>query len=314
MDNHPMLPDRHCRACRSASLQSLGRLPTASVFAGQPLVPPWPGGSLLRCRACRLGQRHPLQDEGDYARLYATAAADVWVSTGLRADQTRVLQAILDARGGAQVLDVGCYDGALLDALPPGYERYGIEPSAAAAQRARGRGVNVLGASLDALAAGSAALPGDGFDLITAVDVIEHVADPADTLARMAALLAPGGLLLVSTGNLDAAAWRWAGARYWYCSFPEHISFASEPWARQVAPRCGLELTAFQPFRYYGDGSGRPAWKSRFRFGREWLRTRAAEAFSRVLSRPAGPRTAERVLGSQGVFEDHVLMHFRRLP
>ena len=144
------------------------------------------------------------------------------------------------------------------------------------------------------------------------MDVIEHVPNPTDTLSRMARLLAPGGHLLVSTGSLDATAWKWAGGRFWYCSFPEHISFASEQWARHVASLNDLDLTLFEPFRYDADGSGRPVWKMKLAFGRQWLRTRLAEGLAAVRGRPLEGRAAQRILGSQGLFEDHVLMGFRR--
>lgn len=44
---------------------------------------------------------------------------------------------------------------------------------------------------------------GTGYDLIIAGDVIEHVRDPEELLAKLAALLGPGGRLLVSTPNIS---------------------------------------------------------------------------------------------------------------
>ncbi len=42
------------------------------------------------------------------------------------------------------------------------------------------------------------------FDLVTAMEVVEHVADPKSFLADLAARLSPGGLLILSTPNRTA--------------------------------------------------------------------------------------------------------------
>lgn len=46
-----------------------------------------------------------------------------------------------------------------------------------------------------------AALPPATFDLVTSMEVVEHVADPAVFIGELAARLAPGGLLILSTPN-----------------------------------------------------------------------------------------------------------------
>jgi 2-polyprenyl-6-hydroxyphenyl methylase/3-demethylubiquinone-9 3-methyltransferase len=48
---------------------------------------------------------------------------------------------------------------------------------------------------------GQLAAEGHRYDLVISMEVIEHVADPATFVAQLASLLAPGGLLLVSTPN-----------------------------------------------------------------------------------------------------------------
>ncbi len=44
-------------------------------------------------------------------------------------------------------------------------------------------------------------LAGDTFDLVTSMEVIEHVTDPAAFVAALERALAPGGLMLLSTPN-----------------------------------------------------------------------------------------------------------------
>lgn len=284
-----------CRQCGSGGLHPMGPLPPATVFAGQPLEPPWPGGDLYRCGRCGLGQRHPVRPQAEYDRLYAAAPTGVWASADLRPDQRRVKARIeADRPLGGAVLDVGCYDGRLLAALAPHHARFGVEASDAAAAQARRQGVAIVARRVDELDAVART-----FDVVCAVDVIEHLPDPRAFVATLARRVAPGGLLLLSTGALDTPAWRWAGGAYWYCGFPEHLSFVSAAWARRVAAELGLVAEHVERFAY-----AEPPWPERLarrvRFAGRVLRSRATGA---------PPR---RSVGEPGLFADHLLIALRR--
>lgn len=296
-----------CRQCGSAALDDLGRIPRADVFAGQPLVPPWDGGSLFACRDCALTFRHPIRSDDAHEQLYAQASAEVWVSSELRPDQQLVLGAMRRLlRPGGSVLDVGCYDGTLLAALGPSFDRCGVEASEAAGATAKQRGIRMVGRrvrDLDAL--------DERFDLVCAVDVIEHMARPDDFLRTLVRCLSPGGSLLISTGSADAPAWREAGGCYWYCSFPEHLSFISPAWAEKTAPALGLTVADVQRF-VYGDIDTSERARLIARYRRRLARQRRWAGLAGWLPRSTVERRTLRVLGRPGLFDDHILLTLTR--
>ena len=104
---------------------------------------------------------------------------------------------------GRSALDVGCGAGLLAEPLTRlGAEVTAVDAApeliAAAQAHAAGQGI-----SIDYRAVGVEDLIGE-YDLVTALEVIEHVADPLAFVLSLAARLAPGGLLILSTPNRTA--------------------------------------------------------------------------------------------------------------
>ena len=102
---------------------------------------------------------------------------------------------------GRRALDVGCGAGLLTEPLARlGAQVAGIDAAsesiAVARAHAEGQGL-----AIDYRQGGVESLAGERFDLIVSMEVIEHVADPAGFVAAIANVLAPGGLVLLSTPN-----------------------------------------------------------------------------------------------------------------
>jgi len=104
---------------------------------------------------------------------------------------------------GLKVLDVGCgsgVHGAELKRIH-GHEVFGVDLSASSIQKAKTR----LAEAYVADVTQPERYPFFGrqqFDVIVFSDILEHLYDPADVLARHIALLAPGGKILISLPNV----------------------------------------------------------------------------------------------------------------
>ncbi|MCX2801840.1 bifunctional 2-polyprenyl-6-hydroxyphenol methylase/3-demethylubiquinol 3-O-methyltransferase UbiG [Microbulbifer thermotolerans] len=120
---------------------------------------------------------------------------------------------------GKKLLDVGCGGGILTEAMAQrGAEVTGIdmgeEPLKVAKLHAAESGVqvNYQRLTVEELAAKQ---PGS-FDIVTCLEMLEHVPDPASVIRACAQLVRPGGHLFFSTINRTAKGWLFAvvGAEY----------------------------------------------------------------------------------------------------
>ena len=104
---------------------------------------------------------------------------------------------------GRTALDVGCGAGLLAEPLARlGAKVTAIDAAPEVIEVAIGHAAG-QGLEIDYRAADVAAVEGQ-FDLVTSLEVIEHVADPAAFVAALAQRLAPGGLMILSTPNRTA--------------------------------------------------------------------------------------------------------------
>ena len=123
------------------------------------------------------------------------------------------------ALAGARVLDVGCGGGLLSEALARAGARVtGIDLAPGMIEVAR---LHAAESQLDIDYRGTAAeelarTAPESFDVVTCMEMLEHVPDPAAMVATLARLLSPGGAFFVSTINRNLKSFLLAivGAEY----------------------------------------------------------------------------------------------------
>ena len=145
--------------------------------------------------------------------------------------------------GRLRLLDLGCGAGLASEALAAiGHDVLGVDASAPAIDAARahqaltqgeaGRSSGTLSYRCDT----AEALVGEGqkFDVVLALELIEHVPDPADFVMLLERLLVPGGLLIVSTLNRT---WRsLAGAKIGAEYVLRLLPVGTHDWHKFVTP------------------------------------------------------------------------------
>jgi 2-polyprenyl-3-methyl-5-hydroxy-6-metoxy-1,4-benzoquinol methylase len=245
----------NCRICDGPT-QVIGE--KAGHFAQRSFV-------LLRCERCRLSfVENPWLD---YAKIYDTAyyegrGADPLVDYRFELAEpertirrhewqgiVEIVSQLTNVTAETRWLDFGCGNGGLVRHArrAVGCEVVGFEQGGIVAA-ARAAGIPIVEPEALAGLAGS-------FDVLTAIEVLEHVVDPLATLREIRRLLRPGGLFFYTTGN--AAPFRDRLISWGYFIPEIHISLY-EPASMTEA----LRRTGFEP-RQHGY---LPGWDEVIRF------------------------------------------------
>ena len=161
----------------------------------------------------------------------------------------------LDSLAGLRVLDIGCGGGILSEPLARlGAAVVGVDPSdgniavARAHAAQAGLAIDYRHTSAEALAA-----TGESFDMVLAMEVVEHVSDVALFVDVAAQMVKPGGLLFVATLNRTVKSFALAivGAEYILRWLPR----GTHQWDKFVTPN-ELEIAIEQSGLSIGDQTG----------------------------------------------------------
>jgi 2-polyprenyl-6-hydroxyphenyl methylase/3-demethylubiquinone-9 3-methyltransferase len=207
---------------------------------------------------------HPNVDRAEIAKFEALAQR--WWDPGsefkpLHDINPLRLKFINDRVGlkGKRVLDVGCGGGILSEGMADlGADVTGIDLGEAPLAVARlhlkesGQKVEYLQISAEDLARER---PGD-FDVVTCLEMLEHVPDPASTITACARLVKPGGTVVFSTINRNPKSFLFAviGAEYVLNMLPrgthEYMKFIRPSEMERWARAAGLTLRELVGMHY----------------------------------------------------------------
>lgn len=143
--------------------------------------------------------------------------------------------------GGGSLLDVGCGFGYLLARFRDRYRTFGIEVSSHAGPLARAHaGARIAVADLQ----GGLPFREDAFDVVVAINVVEHLPDPEAGVRAIRDVLRPGGLCVIHLPTIGGPVSRLL-YRAFYAADPTHVY---RPSSREI--RRLFEAHGFRTLRH----------------------------------------------------------------
>ena len=143
-------------------------------------------------------------------------------------------------RPGAQLLDVGCGNGAFLElARTAGWHVRGLDFDPKAVASARKRGLDVVEGNIEQLQDQATA-----YDWICCSHVIEHVHNPIDMLQQLHSLLRPGGTLWLQTPNIASLGHERFGPHWRGLEPPRHLTLFTPDGLQRAVANAGLSTEA----------------------------------------------------------------------
>ena len=243
-------------------------------------------GEIHKCDECGFLQC-PYMD--DVLSFYEGMDDDGYEDTRAeRALQSRrLIRTIARHKPSGRLLDVGAGSGILVEeAQKAGFESDGVEPSTALQTRAVSLGLPVYGGVLP-----HQATPGP-YDVVTVVDVIEHVDDPVGLMRNVADTLADDGICLVVTPDVKSVAARIMGMKWWHFRIA-HIGYFDKQTLSKCMSGAGLEVVEMR----------RPSWY----FPVSYLLVRLSTYLPRWL-RPPVPKFLDRIVVPLNLFDSMLVI------
>lgn len=205
--------------------------------------------SYVACASCGAVRLHPFPEPGDAAELYGdeyfTAAAhggyhDYAADEAIHRRNGRARLRKLGPPPAGQhpiLIDIGCaYGFTLVEAAHRGWQPMGVDVNAAARAAVAEAGFPAAPTMAEL------GLQPGSVGAVTFFQVLEHLPDPVGALREAAALLAPGGRVLIETWDRRSLMARLMKSRWQQATPPSVLWLFSEADVRRMCAEAGLEL------------------------------------------------------------------------
>ena len=207
---------------------------------------------LAKCRSCGLVYAHPRLTDADVMKRYSPEyfygeylpvfrADDKGYDPDLVRGHYRLYLTLLGEQSvpGGRLLDVGCGAGFFLKAAEEaGWAVEGVEVSPTAADYAN----RVLSLKVHRTKVEDAGFAPDTFDVVTLLDTIEHLGNPARAMAEIFRILKPGGRMILNTPDLKSLSRRVLGKSWAVLTPAEHLQYYTAKTLRRTLAGAGFRI------------------------------------------------------------------------
>jgi 2-polyprenyl-3-methyl-5-hydroxy-6-metoxy-1,4-benzoquinol methylase len=226
---------------------------------------------IVRCSSCAFWYLNPQPSDQELEKIYASYYGTVESHLDFRKTVFEDLISFLEPRrknfsesdisptvkSAPTLVDIGCGNGDFIHlAQKHGWSVGGAEISTHAVEFATSeRGLNVIKSNLEELPFESSS-----FDVVTILDVLEHLRDPRKTLTEIFRILKPGGLIVIRVPNtpfqfLKARLQRLRhGSRFTTMATPLHLNHFDAASLGHAVTQAGFTIQKLCPAA--ADGSG----------------------------------------------------------
>jgi len=238
---------KSCPLCRSESITLFkpGTIDPQSITSDDFKITDSNYGSLwtfYKCRKCRFVFFNPYVPDEDIVEFYAQLKDEEYGSEaeGRSKNFRTLLNRLKRLTPGNTLLDVGAAGGIFVNlAQTFGYEAEGIEPSEfLCAEATKHYGLSLFNGTVESF---QREKPDAQYAVVTLLDIIEHLTDPAGFMQAVDALLAENGLLVIVTPDIDSLAARLMGKRWWHYRIA-HINFFNLTSLRFLLDKFGYRI------------------------------------------------------------------------
>lgn len=196
----------HCLLCAGSELRKL------SAFRRVQLV---------KCVGCGFVFCEKIPSEKELADYYSNYGLQQYLSPITVKRYHEWLDDFEQYRSTGNLLDIGCANGLfLVEAQKRGWKVFGTEYGSEQVINCRAKNITMNQGPLQ-----MEMFPGIEFDVITSIEVIEHINNPVEELKIIHNKLRHGGFFYCTTPNFNALSRYILGDKYNIISYPEHLSY-----------------------------------------------------------------------------------------
>ena len=216
-----------CPACKSNSAEYLD---SNKVFQDTThnILPP--AYKILKCKNCSLYFKDYIPNDDELNKFYNSLGDNEWNYQQVYPHEKYLKKILMNLPERSCVLDVGCNTGRLLKDETERLNCYGVEINKEAAKIATLAGIKIVAEKVD-----NGILGEEKYEIITLVDVFEHLNDPLPFIKQLVEALKPEGKLYIFTGRTDCLPAYLSGSYYWYYKPAQHLIFLNNKFIKWYA-------------------------------------------------------------------------------